>query len=91
MLIFSKYFIINLLKEKGKRRMKEKLGGLFKQIFDEASEGIYFSPGRINLIGEHTDYNGGHVFPAAITIGTYGLLGRDKIINYVFIRKNFHN
>lgn len=72
MLIFSKYFIINLLKEKGKRRMKEKLGGLFKQIFDEASEGIYFSPGRINLIGEHTDYNGGHVFPAAITIGTYG-------------------
>ncbi|WP_423252815.1 galactokinase [Melissococcus plutonius] len=52
--------------------MKEKLGGLFKQIFDEASEGIYFSPGRINLIGEHTDYNGGHVFPAAITIGTYG-------------------
>lgn len=45
----------------------------FKQEFGTAGEATYFSPGRINLIGEHTDYNGGHVFPCAITLGTYGV------------------
>lgn len=46
----------------------------FKKIFDREYEEAFFSPGRVNLIGEHTDYNGGHVFPAAITLGTYGLI-----------------
>lgn len=45
----------------------------FKTIFDRESGRVFFSPGRINLIGEHTDYNGGHVFPCAISIGTYGV------------------
>ncbi|ETY72934.1 galactokinase [Lactiplantibacillus fabifermentans] len=45
----------------------------FKTIFDRDPERVFFSPGRINLIGEHTDYNGGHVFPCAISIGTYGV------------------
>ncbi|CAM3038760.1 galactokinase [Lactiplantibacillus plajomi] len=45
----------------------------FKETFNRDSERVFFSPGRINLIGEHTDYNGGHVFPCAISIGTYGV------------------
>ncbi len=44
----------------------------FKVVFGVEPDATFFSPGRINLIGEHTDYNGGHVFPAAITLGTYG-------------------
>ncbi|MBQ4559083.1 MAG: galactokinase [Tyzzerella sp.] len=54
--------------------MLEKL----KQKFEETFGGngdvrAYFAPGRVNLIGEHTDYNGGHVFPCALTIGTYAV------------------
>lgn len=45
----------------------------FTKAFDTKPGRVFFSPGRINLIGEHTDYNGGHVFPCAITIGTYGV------------------
>lgn len=44
----------------------------FYSIFNSSADATFFSPGRINLIGEHTDYNGGYVFPCAITLGTYG-------------------
>ena len=53
--------------------MKEKLLAEFSKIFGgDGQAELFFSPGRVNLIGEHTDYNGGHVFPCALTIGTYG-------------------
>lgn len=47
----------------------------YAKIFDQAAERLFFSPGRINLIGEHTDYNGGNVFPCAISLGTYAAFG----------------
>ncbi|MUK90211.1 galactokinase [Ornithinibacillus sp. L9] len=46
----------------------------FQNIFQtKTTPHPFFAPGRINLIGEHTDYNGGHVFPASISFGTYAL------------------
>lgn len=57
----------------------------FQKVFSRDEQPrIFFAPGRINLIGEHTDYNGGHVFPASISFGTYAL-GRkrdDKILRF---------
>ena len=38
----------------------------------------YFSPGRVNLIGEHTDYNGGYVFPCALSFGAYCIARKPK-------------
>ena len=58
--------------------MVEKLVKTFYETFGEGGQiRTYFAPGRVNLIGEHTDYNGGHVFPCALTIGTYGIV-RDR-------------
>ena len=55
--------------------MKQQLLEQFNKMFggDGEEPKVYFAPGRVNLIGEHTDYNGGHVFPCALTIGTYGV------------------
>ena len=55
-------------------KMQQQLVKKFQELFGEGGDiRFYFSPGRVNLIGEHTDYNGGHVFPCALTIGTYGV------------------
>ncbi|MFT8328535.1 MAG: galactokinase [Oenococcus oeni] len=54
---------------------KNSLSKEFKEQFKKTAEKVFFSPGRINLIGEHTDYNGGNVFPCAISIGTFGVYG----------------
>ena len=52
--------------------MVEKLQNKFAEVFGTEGEAhVYFAPGRVNMIGEHTDHNGGHVFPCALTIGTY--------------------
>lgn len=48
----------------------------FTELFKKDSESVFFSPGRVNLIGEHTDYNGGNVFPCALTIGTYAVVAK---------------
>lgn len=48
----------------------------FVKYFGEKEATAFFSPGRVNLIGEHTDYNGGHVFPCAISLGTYALVAK---------------
>ena len=53
------------------KKIVENLTSEFAKIFGTEPEGVFFAPGRVNLIGEHTDYNGGHVFPCALTIGTY--------------------
>ena len=54
----------------------------FIEIFNLESERSFFTPGRINLIGEHIDYSGGNVFPTAITFGTYALVKKriDRIV-----------
>ena len=52
----------------------EEIKTVFYEMFGEkGAVHSYFAPGRVNLIGEHTDYNGGHVFPCALTLGTYGI------------------
>ncbi len=61
--------------------MKEKVAQKFAEIFGEGAQ-MFASPGRINLIGEHTDYNGGLVFPGAVDKGIVAAIrlnGTDKV------------
>mgnify|MGYP003286769164 FL=1 len=70
--------------------MTEKLVETFQNLFGADGDiRTYFAPGRVNLIGEHTDYNGGHVFPCALTLGTYAVARKrdDRVLR--FYSENF--
>ena len=70
--------------------MKETILKKFDEVFGGSSDAkVYFAPGRVNLIGEHTDYNGGHVFPCALTIGTYGVARKRTDNRLRFYSMNF--
>src|ERR1700744_2913172 len=69
--------------------MKNNLYQEFKRIFNKDAENAYFSPGRVNLIGEHIDYNGGLVMPCAITFGTYVLTAPNNEGIFRFRSLNF--
>ena len=70
---------------------KKVINDKFTEIFGEQAEATFFSPGRINLIGEHTDYNGGHVFPCAISLGTYGAACKREDNKLRFYSANFED
>lgn len=71
--------------------MEKNLLKKFYDVFGQEDKDakIYFAPGRVNLIGEHTDYNGGHVFPCALTIGTYAAARKREDNKLRFYSCNF--
>lgn len=70
--------------------MKKVILDKFAEVFgDNQGAKAYFAPGRVNLIGDHTDYNGGHVFPCALTLGTYGVARKREDNKLRFYSMNF--
>lgn len=63
----------------------------FENIYGKKAEHLYFAPGRVNLIGEHIDYNGGRVFPCALSFGTYLAVARrnDREIGVASMNQDF--
>lgn len=62
----------------------QELKKAFEATYGKPAEAVYFSPGRVNLIGEHTDYNGGAVFPCALSFGTNLLIAKNdkQVMNF---------
>ncbi len=71
--------------------MKYGLPQKFNDLYNKEATYAYFSPGRVNLIGEHIDYNGGLVMPCAITFGTYLLLTPNEDGIFRFRSLNFND
>lgn len=72
------------------QKIKDDLLAKFTAVFGPGGQVTsYFAPGRVNLIGEHTDYNGGHVFPCALTIGTYAIVRKNTNRNLRLYSVNF--
>lgn len=73
------------------QEMKASVLDSFEKVFGY-KDGVkaYFAPGRVNLIGEHTDYNGGHVFPCALTIGTYAAVAKrdDRVVQFYSVNQD---
>ena len=65
------------------------LNGFAKSFGDANGVQVFFAPGRVNLIGEHTDYNGGHVFPCALSMGTYVAIRKRADRKLRFFSENF--
>lgn len=79
------------LQKKKEEYMKSMLLDKFAEVFGSSEDAkVYFAPGRVNLIGEHIDYNGGHVFPAALTLGTYGVARKRKDRKLRFYTMNYN-
>ncbi len=72
--------------------MKEMMLKKFEEVFGNSAQAkVYFAPGRVNMIGEHTDYNAGHVFPCALTMGTYGAARKRDDKKLRFYSMNFES
>ncbi|MBQ6570370.1 MAG: galactokinase, partial [Clostridia bacterium] len=69
--------------------MKDKIKKGFESVFNKSAEAVCFAPGRVNLIGEHTDYNGGHVLPCAISMGIYCAAARRADKEFRFYSNDF--
>ncbi|KHE70340.1 galactokinase [Halobacillus sp. BBL2006] len=67
----------------------QELKQAFQNQFGEEGKATFFAPGRVNLIGEHTDYNGGHVFPCALSVGTYAVVNKREDSKLRFYSMNF--
>ncbi len=69
--------------------LKQKLIDDFEDFYNTSNPRVFFAPGRVNLIGEYTDFNGGYVFPCTLSFGTYCLISKREDSKLNFYSDNF--